>query len=133
MPRRTPSIHHVILVVVLTLVVTACSSKAKPPAEEPNMTSAMAHLQTGDFAGAAKTLEQITVRQPNNGRAWRNLALAYQHLKEWDRAIDANRRALEVDPANPSPLFSLGVAYAVKGNKKQAFSWLEKAKVTRKV
>jgi Flp pilus assembly protein TadD len=93
----------------------------------------MARLGAGDYAGAAKILEQMTAREPQNGRAWRNLAVACQNLKQLDRAIAADERALEVEPAMPTPLFSLGVVYAMKGDKEQAFSWLAKAKATRKV
>ena len=97
------------------------------------MGSAMARLQASDYAGAARILEQVTAREPQNGRALRNLALAYQNLKQWDRAIEANRRALEVEPAMPTPLFSLGVVYALKGDKELAFSWLARAKATRRI
>jgi hypothetical protein len=121
------------LILFLIIVATGCSSKAKPAAEEATLPAAMARLAANDNAGAARILEQVTAHEPQNGRAWRNLALVCQNLKQWDRAIAANQRALEVEPAVPTPLFSLGVVYAMKGDKEQAFSWLGKAKATRKV
>ena len=90
-------------------------------------------MATNDFAGAAKILEQIVVREPGNGRAWRTLALANQQLKQWDRAIEANKRALDVEPENLTPFISLGAIYAAKGDKDQAFLWLSKARASRKV
>src|SRR5438105_1793904 len=99
MPKSSKFAQWAAVALLSLLVATGCSSHAKPAGEEPTMSSAMARLQASDFAGAARILEQVTAREPKNGRAWRNLAMAYQNLKQWDREIDANQRALEVDPA----------------------------------
>ena len=115
------------------LVSVACSSQPAPSTPEPTLAAAVARLQANDSEGASKILEQVTTREPQNGRAWRNLALAYQNLKQWDHAISADRRALEVDGSVPAPLFHLGVLYAQKGDKDQAFAWLAKAKATRRI
>src|SRR5262249_34685526 len=122
-----------VLAAVLALVSSGCSSHARPPEEEPTLAAGVAKLQTRDYAAAARILEQVTSREPQNGRAWRNLALAEQKLKHYDQAIAANRQALEVEPAMPTPMFSLGVVYAMKGDNESALSWLAKAKATRKV
>lgn len=103
------------------------------PSTEPTLADGMARLQANDFAGAAKILENVTQREPRNGRAWRNLALARQNLKQWDGAIAADQRAIEVEPAVLTPIFSLGVIYALKGDQEQAFLWLGKAKASRKI
>ena len=98
-----------------------------------SLADGLGRLQAKDFAGAAKILEQVTQREPDNGRAWRNLALARQNLKEWDGAIAANQRALEVEPTVPTPLFSIGIVYALKGDREQAFAWLGRAKSSHKI
>ncbi len=125
--------RSVVALVLIIFAAAGCSSHGKPAAEEPTLGAAVARMQASDFAGAARILEQVTAREPQNGRAWRNLALAYQHLKQWDRAIAADQRALEVEPGMPAPLFSVGVIQAAKGDKEQAFYWLARAKATRKV
>lgn len=117
----------------ITAIASCLAFSQTPTPAEPSLSGAMALIQAQDFKGAASMLEQVTQREPRNGRAWRNLAVAYQSLKQWDPAIAANQRALEIEPAVPSPLFSLGVIYTLQGNKDQAFSWLEKAKATRKI
>src|SRR6185295_741750 len=71
--------------------------------------------------------------EPRNGRAWRVLGSAYQQLKDFDKAFSANKTALEVDPAVPTPAYAIGVVYALKKDKDQAFSLLERAKATRKI
>jgi hypothetical protein len=95
--------------------------------------AALAKLQANDPAGAAEILEQLLKREPSNGRAWRNLGLAYQTLKNYPRALESNRRALEVEPGVPSPLFSLGVISAANNDPESALEWLGKAKASRKI
>jgi FG-GAP repeat protein/VCBS repeat protein/tetratricopeptide repeat protein len=120
------------LAIMLAVVSIGCFAQSKP-AGEPTFADAAALLAANDFAGAAKILEQVTAREPQNGRAWRDLALADQQLKRWDGAIEANRRSLDVEPRNLTPLLSLGGVYAMKGDKDQAFVWLTKARATRKL
>lgn len=120
-------------IVVFLLIGMGCSSQPGPATGQPTLTAGIARLQANDNEGAARILEQVTAHEPSNGRAWRNLALAYQKLRDWDRAIAANQRALDVESSMPTPLFNLGVLYAQKGDRDQAFAWLTKAKATRKI
>lgn len=120
------------LVAILGTAV-GCRSYNRPVSAEPTLAAGIARLQANDNEGAARILELVTAHEPNNGRAWRNLALAYQNQKNWDRAISADERALDVDPSVPTPLFSLGVLYAQKGDQDESFAWLSKAKATRKI
>jgi FG-GAP repeat protein/VCBS repeat protein len=58
---------------------------------------------------------------------------AQQRLHHLDQAIEAFRRALEVEPTVPTPLYSLGIVCAAKGDREGAFRWLSRAKQTRKI
>ncbi len=100
---------------------------------DPTLAQALSLLQAGDAAGAVKALEAVTKREPRNGRAWRNLGLAYGKIKDPDRAIGAFREALEVEPEMVAPLYSIALAYAAKHDADEAFEWLGKAKATRKI
>src|SRR5581483_2529959 len=100
---------------------------------EPTLAGGLALLQTGDASGAAKVLEAVTQREPQNGRAWRNLGVAYDRMKDPDRAIAAYEKALEVQPEMVAPLFNIAVDYAAKKDADHAFEWLAKAKATRKI
>ena len=130
---KAPLITTNACLVAIMVIGAGCSSQPKPATAEPTLAAGVARLQANDSEGAAKILEQVTTHEPRNGRAWRNLALAYQNLKDWDRTISADQHALDVDPSVPTPLFNLGVLYAQKGDKDQAFAWLGKAKATRKI
>ena len=133
MPMKAPLITTKACLVAILVIGAGCSSEPKPATAEPTLAAGIACLQANDNDGAAKILEQVTAHEPQNGRAWRNLALAYQNLKDWDRAISADQHALDVESSVPTPLFNLGVLYAQKGDKDQAFTWFAKAKGTRKI
>ena len=103
------------------------------PAPEPTIAAAMARLQAKDADGAARILELVVKREPTNGRAWRNLGVAYQTAKDYDRAIAAYQHALEVEPSVPTPLYQLGLVYAIKRETDKAFEFLGGARATRKI
>lgn len=104
--------------------------------EDPSSAStnlALERLAAHDSAAAVKMMEEVTAREPKNGRNWRVLGVAYQQTKQFDKAIDAYRKSIEVEPQFLPPIFNIGVLYALKGDSDQAFEWLLKAKSTRKV
>ena len=86
---------------------------------EPSLYEALAKIQAQDLQGAAAMLEQITRREPANDVAWRSLGLTYLKLHRPDDAIAACLRAHEIDPKLPTPLYNLGLAYALKGDRDQ--------------
>lgn len=120
------------LVLAFSLAARA-SPQAPAEAPEPTLAAGAARLGAGDPEGAKRILEQVVTKDPKSGRAWRTLGVAYHRLKDFDREIDALQHSLDVDPAWPSPLFTLGVACAAKGDKDRAFEWLGKAKATGKI
>jgi hypothetical protein len=133
MPMTATCAKKACLASALTIASLACSPRHQASTSAPTLAAGIARLQANDSSGAAKILEEVTRREPKNGRAWRSLGLAYQNLKDPDRAVPAYQHALEVDPSVPSPLFNLGVVYAIKGDKDEAFAWLTKAKTTHKL
>jgi hypothetical protein len=112
------------------LVLLLAMGQAPPP---PTIAAAAARLQANDPAGAAAILEALVAREPQNGRAWRNLGVAYQGTKDYDKAIAAYQRALAVEPGMPTPLYQLGLVYALEHETDRAFDWLTRARDTRKI
>jgi len=117
----------------LALITLAIAAAAAQQAPAPTVAAAMARLQAQDPAGAAQILEAITAREPGNVQAWRVLGVAYQRAKDLDRAIAANEKAHQLDPAWAPTMYNMGAAYALKQNADAAFEWLAKAKATRKL
>jgi tetratricopeptide (TPR) repeat protein len=99
---------------------------------EFSLSEALAKIQAQDLPGALAMLEQITKREPANDIAWRGLGFVYLKLRKPDQAIPAYQRAREINPNVPTSLYYLGVAYALKGDRDQAFAWLAKASDTRR-
>src|SRR4051794_21046500 len=89
----SPTRKTVYLALALAVLCAACAPKPKPVASEPTLRDAIGRLQANDAAGAARILEDLTKREPSNGRAWRNLGLANQSLKNFDRATQAYKTA----------------------------------------
>lgn len=106
------------------------SAGPQPP---PSLPAAVARLQARDPGGAAAMLEAVVAQEPKNGRAWRVLGTAYQQLKHYDKAIGALKTALDVEPGMPAPLYTIGILYALGGDKDQAFNWLTRARASRRI
>jgi ribosomal protein L24E len=92
----------------------------------------MARMQAQDPAGAARILEAVIAREPDNLQAWRVLGVAYQRANELDRALAANRKAHDLAPGWPPTMYNMAVVYALKHDADSAFEWLGKAKATRR-
>ena len=75
----------------------------------------------------------LVEREPKNGPAWNSLGSAYQALPDFDMASEAFVRALELEPANASLCYSLGVVRALAGDADGAFEWLAQAKKSRRI
>src|SRR6185369_13803008 len=102
----------------------AAALSAQQPS--PDLQKAMGMLQT-DPAGAARLAEGVTEREPKNAQAWRVLGVTRIRTKEYDKALEAIRQSLQLQPDFPSALYNTAVAYALKGDKDAAFEWLRKA------
>jgi hypothetical protein len=127
--------QHLLRCCVLPVAIAASLAPGprQAPAAPPALAAAMKRLQMGDAEGAVRVLDDITKREPQDGRAWRALGQAHQRLRRFDPALDAYQRALAVDPAVPSPLYYIGVVYGAKHDANRAFEWLDKAKATHKI
>ncbi len=82
------------LVVLLILLVS--TQQPAPPAQGPPGIPDALRIQAKDPAGAAKILEGVTEREPQNARAWRLLGVALQQSKQFDRAIEAYQKSLAI-------------------------------------
>jgi TPR repeat/FG-GAP repeat/FG-GAP-like repeat len=121
-------------VIVLLAAATPGAGPAAVAASAPGPTlnAALAQLQAGDAAGAAQALRVITIRQPRSAPAWRALGTAEQQLHNYDQAIAAYQRALQIEPDSPRVYYRIGTAYAAKHDLQQAFEWLGRAAATHR-
>ncbi len=122
-----------ILTVVLAALVAAVSLAQNSPSTDQQIAAAGAKIQSGDFAGAAATLEKVLAAEPGNKVALRYLGFAYIKLKKYAEGRATYARLLELAPDSPQALYNTGVSYALEGNRDAAFEWLGKAKATGKL
>ena len=115
--------------VVAVLAGTAQSTPQTTP-QPPGIQDAL-RIQAKDPAAAAKILEGVTAREPQNARAWRLLGVALQQSQQYDRAIEAYQKAIAIQP-DPTATYNIGAAYARKNDLEKAFEWLAKAKATKR-
>jgi hypothetical protein len=115
--------------VLVTLACTGLAQEAPPP----GVPAGFARIQAGDFEGAAKIMDEVVVREPGNARAWRVAGIAYIRTKQYEKALAAYAKSLELEPGFPAAIYNTAVTYALQGDKDAAFAWLAKAKATNKL
>ena len=79
----------------------------------------------------ATAQHQAMVRKhPNSGRAWFNLGYTSLQARDYATAMNAFRRALELNYRPGTSSYNVACAYALQGNKDAAFEWLQKAEAS---
>jgi hypothetical protein len=115
----------------ITALLIAAQVAAPAPA---TVGAAQARLQAGDAAGAVKILEAVVAATPSNPVAWRLLGATRLQLKQFDGAIAAYQKLVELQPRSaPQMLYNMGVIHAAKRETDRAFEWLAKARDSRQV
>ena len=117
------------------IILVAALSTPIPASGQADSTiqDARTRLQARDFAGAAEILTGITNRAPDNATAWALLGFALQSQGELDQAIVAHQRAAQFEQTAPRAMYNAGLAYALKGDNDEAFTWLGRAQATGKL
>jgi hypothetical protein len=91
-------------------------------------------LQMAQKVPEAITLLEAVVREhPRHQLALRMLAADYLREKKADEALASFRKLLALEPGMPQALYGIGAVNAVRGDKDEAFAWLQKARATRKL
>ena len=69
---------------------------------------------------------------PQTARDWRLVAAARKRDKDYDGAMAAYRKSLELEPASPVSMYGIGAIFALKKDADQAFEWLQRAQATHR-
>jgi tetratricopeptide (TPR) repeat protein len=92
-----------------------------------------AYILAGKFSRAVPILEKLLDHEPDNAMLWINLGAAYLGNpvlaldKHQQKAIDAFRRALDLDPGAPSAAYNIGLIYRDRGELDDAVYWFMQA------
>lgn len=91
-------------------------------------------LEAGRFEEGVKHYRVVVATNPRSAAAWYNLGIAYENLRRWDEAVEAYRRAWEVDPLDTrhraaylGTCSRLGMQAAQKGRHEDAVRYLKAA------
>ncbi len=71
----------------------------------------------------------IVKKYPTAGRAWFNLGYVSLQARQFDAGIDAFQRAINLNHRVGTCLYNIACAYALRGDRDTAFSYLDKARV----
>ena len=82
---------------------------------------------TGDIAGADREVRDVVRLAPNSAATWVTASVVAISAKNWDAAISASRRALEIDPENFAALNNLGVSLRASGHGREGTRVLAEA------
>lgn len=82
--------------------------------------------QASDFAGAAKSLQDLVEQDSRNFDAWRMLGFALNGAGEHDRAIKAFQAAIQINFRDADVHYGLGMAHQALGDHRAAIASFEK-------
>jgi len=110
------------VIAALALSVTAVATERparaqKSPTAQAALLRAQHDLMTNDFADAAAEMETAVRFEPRFAFGWYLLASTSRRAGAYDRAVAAYRRYLELRPAEPDPLFGIGLCLAAIGDR----------------
>jgi cytochrome c-type biogenesis protein CcmH/NrfG len=97
--------------------------QAPPPTSEDN-NAAVTHLQNMNLI---MQLKQAVSTDPNNSDTWAQLGHAYFDTDQYEKAIEAYKKYLEIKPDNADIWTDLGVMYRRMGNPQEAIRSFDKA------
>ena len=83
--------------------------------------------QAKDWGAAARLYGQITVQQPQNGRAWYRLAVALDGQGQQDEAVAAFQKSIQAGVPPGIGEYGIALSYGSRQDNERAFEYLEKA------
>jgi tetratricopeptide (TPR) repeat protein len=110
----------------LVLFLSAQSVLAQSGAPAPTAEEADALFKAQKWPDAAKAFGAISEGEPMNGRAWYRLGYAFHSMGNFEQAVGAYQRAVEI-AGNPVAMYNLACSYARLKEKDKAFEWLNKS------
>lgn len=78
-----------------------------------------------DFNGSKKQFTKATRKDPNFAWAWDMLGISLRNLEEYDKAIEAYDRSIELDPKGRMPLMNKPIAYSLNEQNDEAIKAYE--------
>ena len=87
---------------------------------------AMVNSRAERFGTSLALFERVTRLNPKRHEAWSNMGMALVECGQPDKAREAFRRAIDIEP-RASYMANLGAAYLTEGNYTEALRWAKKS------
>jgi len=119
----------------LALVTLLCPIQAQEKEKAKTSTAdlrkqAQALVEKGEWTDAAAKFEAIVEIDADDARSWHMLGYTRHAAGNLDDALVAHRKAAEFDEVAGVATYNIACVYALKGDKDEAFAYLEKALAT---
>lgn len=85
------------------------------PNHETYLELSLAYYTAGQFEECIKACETALTYKADYALAYNNICSAYNQLKQWDKAIEAGQKGLQIDPQNELLKGNLNIALNNKG------------------
>lgn len=77
--------------------------------------AALTHFADNDLGAAVTTFKELIEAYPDYIEGYLGLGHAYERLSQYDEAIEAVQKAIEINPNDPLAYTSLSICYQRKG------------------
>lgn len=115
-----------LLAIGLAQPALAFGGSSDAPTPNSEYRTALKAIKAGDYARAAKLLESVVSKQPDNADAWNNLGYSERRQNHFERSFAAYRRALAIKPDHRGATEYLGELYLQTGDLAKAREHLKK-------
>ena len=99
------------------------------PSSEELYDQAVDCVAEGDLDGAIARYREAVALDPGFADAWEGLSMALADKEEWDAAIDAAKKVVEITPDEQLGYTNVSRIYQRAGNVPDAEAWAAKARV----
>ena len=96
-----------------------------PPSVPREYRLAVKAVKVEDYPKAIGLLQKVIDEDPGNANAWNYMGYSLRHLKQYDDALAAYEKALQIKPKHKGALEYLGELYLQIGQLKEARIQLE--------
>lgn len=83
--------------------------------------------QMANFAELEEAVRDLPAAADESADCWKFRAIAAEHREDWERAIEAAQRAVELDPYEPEHYYRLGNEFIRSGNKQEGQKYLTRS------
>ena len=87
-----------------------------------------ARMVFNNWKNSVEHHRRMVEKYPDSGRAWFNLGYTALQARDFETAMSAYRKTIELNYRVGTSAYNMACAYALQGDKNAAFDWLERAR-----